>query len=154
MNRFVQLLVCTSLLATMASSLRVYPHQLAYFNELAGGPENGWRHLLGSNFDWGQDLLACRDACVSEGRALVCYLGDPPYPVDSLLSGWLRIHEESVHELPADCVLLAGISWLVRRKSPLKRAVGGQLIHVNTSCPTHVRLQRTKPVERCESKCD
>ncbi|QDU39580.1 hypothetical protein Mal4_39250 [Maioricimonas rarisocia] len=57
MNRFVQLLVCMSLLATMASSLRVYPHQLAYFSELAGGPENGWRHLLGSNCDWGQDLF-------------------------------------------------------------------------------------------------
>jgi len=57
MNRFVQLLVCMSLVATVLSTFRVYPHQLAYFNELAGGPENGWRHLLGSNCDWGQDLL-------------------------------------------------------------------------------------------------
>ncbi|MFG0334682.1 MAG: hypothetical protein ACF8TS_15100, partial [Maioricimonas sp. JB049] len=57
MSRILQILVCTSLLATTVSSLRVYPHQLAYFNELAGGPENGWRHLLGSNLDWGQDFL-------------------------------------------------------------------------------------------------
>jgi len=28
----------------------------SYFNELAGGPENGWKHLLGSNFDWGQSI--------------------------------------------------------------------------------------------------
>ncbi len=36
--------------------LRFQPHQIAYFNELAGGPENGYRHLLDSNLDWGQDL--------------------------------------------------------------------------------------------------
>ncbi|MFO1040840.1 MAG: hypothetical protein U0941_03590 [Planctomycetaceae bacterium] len=40
-----------------SSVLWHYPHQLAYFNEIAGGPLNGWRHLLGSNLDWGQDRL-------------------------------------------------------------------------------------------------
>ena len=39
------------------SSLSVYPHSLSYFNEAAGGPENGSAHLLESNIDWGQDLL-------------------------------------------------------------------------------------------------
>jgi hypothetical protein len=37
--------------------LRVHPHHLSYFNELVGGPEYGWRHLIDSNLDWGQDLL-------------------------------------------------------------------------------------------------
>jgi hypothetical protein len=41
----------------IASSLFVYPHSLAYFNESIGGPLNGPKHLLGSNFDWGQDLI-------------------------------------------------------------------------------------------------
>jgi hypothetical protein len=31
-------------------------HTLGYFNELAGGPLQGWKHLSGSNVDWGQDL--------------------------------------------------------------------------------------------------
>ncbi len=53
-----QALILVSLLATTASTLAVYPRQLAYFNELAGGPLNGPRHLLGSNVDWGQGLLA------------------------------------------------------------------------------------------------
>ncbi len=44
-------------LAIIASTLSVYPHQLAYFNELAGGSDQGRQHLLGSNLDWGQDLL-------------------------------------------------------------------------------------------------
>jgi hypothetical protein len=41
---------------TIVSSLSIYPHSLSYFNELAGGPDNGHRYLLESNIDWGQDL--------------------------------------------------------------------------------------------------
>jgi hypothetical protein len=32
------------------------PALLAFFNELAGGPSNGWRFLADSNTDWGQAL--------------------------------------------------------------------------------------------------
>ena len=39
-----------------AESWRVRPHFLAYFNQIVGGPENGWRHLVDSSLDWGQDL--------------------------------------------------------------------------------------------------
>lgn len=43
------------------SSLWIYPHSMSYFNELAGGPRNGDRHLINSNIDWGQDLFFLRD---------------------------------------------------------------------------------------------
>ena len=45
------------LLWSVASSLWIYPHSLSYFNESIGGPLNGPEHLLGSNVDWGQDLI-------------------------------------------------------------------------------------------------
>jgi len=38
------------------SVISVYPHFLAYFNELAGGPDNGYLYVVDSNLDWGQDL--------------------------------------------------------------------------------------------------
>ncbi len=38
------------------STINIYPHFLAYFNELAGGARNGHKILLDSNLDWGQDL--------------------------------------------------------------------------------------------------
>jgi len=38
------------------ASVRIHPDYLAYFNELAGGPERGSEILLDSNIDWGQDL--------------------------------------------------------------------------------------------------
>ena len=43
-----------------ASSLSIAPHDLAYVNQFAGGPGNGWRLLADSSLDWGQDLPALR----------------------------------------------------------------------------------------------
>jgi hypothetical protein len=43
------------------TALWYWPNYLTYFNELAGGPENGHKFLLDSNLDWGQDLIALRE---------------------------------------------------------------------------------------------
>jgi hypothetical protein len=48
--------VALALTFTALSALHAAPHQLAYFNELVGGPEQGYRYLGDSNVDWGQDL--------------------------------------------------------------------------------------------------
>ncbi|HEY1763709.1 MAG TPA: glycosyltransferase family 39 protein [Opitutaceae bacterium] len=40
----------------VGESVAVAPHYLAYFNELGGGPANGYLHLVDSSLDWGQDL--------------------------------------------------------------------------------------------------
>ncbi len=48
-------------------SLRLWPHQEAYFNELAGGPENGRALLVDSNVDWGQDLIALHQLLLERG---------------------------------------------------------------------------------------
>lgn len=41
-------------------TLSLHPRYLAYFNELAGGPRNGYRCLVDSSLDWGQDLKALK----------------------------------------------------------------------------------------------
>lgn len=58
-SRFVLFVLLTHIVAT---SLSTYPHHISYFNELAGGATYGHRHLLGSSFDIGQDLLYVRNA--------------------------------------------------------------------------------------------
>lgn len=40
----------------IGSSWFTAPHYLAYFNEIIGGPTNGYKYLVDSNLDWGQDL--------------------------------------------------------------------------------------------------
>jgi hypothetical protein len=53
-----------------ASTTRAGPDFISYFNELAGGPANGWRYLADSNLDWGQNRsIAARWA--EEHQALV-----------------------------------------------------------------------------------
>lgn len=39
------------------SVVSVGPSFLTYFNEIAGGPNNGYKFVVDSNFDWGQDIL-------------------------------------------------------------------------------------------------
>jgi hypothetical protein len=42
------------------SAVITYPNHLSYFNELVGGPNNGYKYLIDSNVDWGQDLPALK----------------------------------------------------------------------------------------------
>jgi hypothetical protein len=52
-----QRLLAACLAAMQAISVAVsFPRSLSYFNIAAGGSSGGWRHLVDSNLDWGQDL--------------------------------------------------------------------------------------------------
>jgi hypothetical protein len=48
--------VSACVLALAAECFATYPNYLAYFNCLAGGSRNGYKHLVDSSLDWGQDL--------------------------------------------------------------------------------------------------
>jgi hypothetical protein len=67
----------------VGGTLVQHPHHLAYFNEIAGGSRNGWRLLVDSNLDWGQDLkrLAQWLRAHPEPRLKLSYFGsaDPSY---------------------------------------------------------------------------
>jgi tetratricopeptide (TPR) repeat protein len=39
---------------------RAYPHPLTFFNQLVGGPRNGYRYLADSNLGWGQQLKSLK----------------------------------------------------------------------------------------------
>ncbi len=61
----------------IVSSVAIFPHYLAYFNELAGGPRNGYKYLVDSNLDWGQDLKGLKRYMDSHGieRIWLSYFG-------------------------------------------------------------------------------
>jgi hypothetical protein len=73
-----RLLVVLGLALHAGESLAVRPHYLAYFNALAGGPRNGFRHLVDSSLDWGQDLPGLQRWLADHpgpGEAHVAYFG-------------------------------------------------------------------------------
>ncbi|HQE91540.1 MAG TPA: glycosyltransferase family 39 protein [Anaerolineae bacterium] len=54
-------------------TLRLFPYEIAFFNELVGGPQNGHHYLIDSNIDWGQGYKALRS-----------YLAEHPGPTPQI----------------------------------------------------------------------
>lgn len=62
----------------LVESTLVRPHYLAYFNQVIGGPANGWRHLVDSSLDWGQDLPGLKrwlDTNAPDEKVFLSYFG-------------------------------------------------------------------------------
>jgi hypothetical protein len=72
--RFTCYVLCFTFFAWLVVGMaRVYPYPLAYFNELAGGSDGGYRWLVDSNLDWGQNLWGLRDWMRDAGVERVYY---------------------------------------------------------------------------------
>jgi hypothetical protein len=76
--------IAIGLLWHAGESWRARPHYLAYFNQLVGGSANGWRHLVDSSLDWGQDLPGLKRWLDANARGEPVFLsyfgtGDPAY---------------------------------------------------------------------------
>jgi hypothetical protein len=85
-------LVLWLILATIC----IYPHFLAFFNAVGGGPEEGWRILADSNIDWGQDLKGLKAWMVQED-------------VDRVRLSWFGSARPEVYDIDYD--LLPGVPY-------------------------------------------
>jgi hypothetical protein len=86
----------------VAGSVWIWPDYLAYFNELIGGPRQGYHWLGDSNLDWGQDLKGLGKFMVDHDikRIALSYFGtaDPAhYGIDYL---YLPSANSSLRYLP------------------------------------------------------
>jgi hypothetical protein len=74
------------------SVLKIYPHFLAYANEIVGGPDKVYRYTVDSNLDWGQDLKRLKK-WVEENKIEKIYLdyfggGNPKYYLGQKYESW------------------------------------------------------------------
>jgi hypothetical protein len=80
---FTRRRIAVALVLVLASwhaveALRVRPHYLTYFNQLAGGPAGGHRFFTDSSLDWGQglpDLKTWLEANRGNQRIFLSYFG-------------------------------------------------------------------------------
>jgi len=107
-NKFLKLLVIFLLSWHAAEALKVFPDHLAYFNEFAGGPSNGYRYLRDSNVDWGQDLKGLGEYVRRQGYPEVVLLtlapSDPRQygiPARSFEDDELRVPRKTVYAIGA-----------------------------------------------------
>lgn len=89
-------------------TLLVSPYFLSYFNELGGGVWNGWKYVVDSNYDWGQDLLRLKTFVEENNieRIAVDYFGggSPSFYIGEAYVPW-------TYESPSPAQ--SGIEWFV-----------------------------------------
>ena len=117
---------------SLTSALLVYPHHLAYFNEFSGGSSRGHLHLLGSSFDWGQDLLEVSQwASGHQNCRPVNLLSQTRFNVFHLLNGCCFPEEIAgdVPRLPGAGTLIFSQAMLVGDSWPVAHPLG--YCHIN-----------------------
>jgi hypothetical protein len=77
--RLARVAAAAMLVLLAAETAMAWPNYLAYFNPLAGGTSNGYKHVVDSSLDWGQDLPALKrwlDGHSPSGTPVyLCYFG-------------------------------------------------------------------------------
>lgn len=128
-----------SILINFFSFYKITPYQIAYFNELVGGPNNGYKYLIDSNLDWGQGLKELagylKKNNINEpiylsyfGTASPEYYGinfkNLPYSCSQNISGYIAISVNNLilpfgnfQNFPYD---VNGFKWLLNDQ-PIKR---------------------------------
>jgi len=96
------------------SVISVYPHFLSYFNEIIGGPKNGYLYVVDSNLDWGQDLKRLT-TWVNENKIEKIYVnyfggGDPSYYLKEKYMPWWGTNPSS--DFPKGNYLAVSASFL------------------------------------------
>jgi hypothetical protein len=104
---------------------RIFPYHLAYFNELIGGPDQGYRYLRDSNIDWGQDLKGVAEWAKEQGSPEVVLETISPVDLRKAYGvPWRTLTEPELRE-PGPHVyafgvhLIDGIDW-VHRYRPVR----------------------------------
>ena len=79
------------LLWLAVGTLATLPYPLTFFNEIAGGPANGYRALVDSNLDWGQNLWDLKAWMAAHGISHVAYAHYSPARPDTygIEADWL-----------------------------------------------------------------
>jgi len=110
----------------MIPAISIFPNYLSYFNLAAGGPKEGYKWLIDSNLDWGQDLPALKEYMEDQGikKIKLGYFGrvDPEiYGIDYELAG----------TEPGQGVYAISINYLVGRPYYLLKANQRELIYAD-----------------------
>ncbi len=97
----------------------VYPHFLSYFNQFAGGINDGYHYAVDSNYDWGQDLkrLAKWTNDNDIKKIGVDYFGggNPKYYLGDKVEYWQSAKNNPKYE---------SIEWLAISVNTLQNAFG------------------------------
>jgi 4-amino-4-deoxy-L-arabinose transferase-like glycosyltransferase len=108
------LILFVLILWQIISVIAISPHFLSYFNEIAGGPQNGHIYTVNSNLDWGQDLKRLKKWVEEEkiDKIYVDYFGgaDTGYYLGEKVRSWQGTHDPE--KFPRGNYLAVSVSFL------------------------------------------
>jgi Flp pilus assembly protein TadD len=119
--------LCTGWL--LLATCRAHPYFIEYFNEIAGGPSNGYQWLVDSNLDWGQDAKRLKHFLDEQAMTNVdlAYFG-PDGPIDyygitarRVTSGEAYGMHSGTLVVSASYLVLPGWDWLRACHEPVAR---------------------------------
>jgi hypothetical protein len=96
-------------------TVHIYPHYLAFFNTVSGGPGNGPRYLADSNIDWGQDskkLKKYLDSTGWKGEVCLSYFGTAPPSYYGVHTVYLPETEDVERRRNVDCLAAISVTQL------------------------------------------
>jgi hypothetical protein len=127
----------------LAAIALAYPSYIAYFNEFAGGIDNGYKIAVDSNLDWGQDFKRLKTWTEKNGiqRIYVDYFGgaDPKYYLGDKYQGWWSSRNQN--ELPKGSYLAISATFLQGQRGQVKAGddlISGQYSWLNNYTPVAV----------------
>jgi len=114
LRRGLPVVLCAVALLETAESAMVYPHYLAFFNSVSGGPGNGSTYLVDSNLDWGQDLRRLRDWRQAHGNPPLClaYFGSADRAYYGLPAKELPPTWDTESRSYQDCIAAVSVTFL------------------------------------------
>ena len=130
----------------------IRPHYLSYFNHLVGGPGGGYRHLVDSSLDWGQDLPGLRTflaEVADDTPVYAAYFGAASPTYYGVKARWLYSYFQRADPTRPPVPLEAGIycisvtllqSMHMRRIGPWTPTNEQALLEHRTSVDRFVRL--------------
>lgn len=121
-------------------AISIFPNYLSYFNLAAGGPKEGYKWLIDSNLDWGQDLPGLKKYMEDKGIKTIKlgYFGR----VDPEIYG---INYELAGKEPEEGVYAISINYLVGRPYYLLKEHSRKLIYADLDY--FKRYRSLKPVD-------
>lgn len=98
----------------VAATVWAYPLYLQYYSELVGGARNGYKYLVDSNYDWGQDAKRLKRFLDARGiqHIYLDYFGTQ-YSIEYLKIPNTRVSPEQAQQIK-EGVLVVSASELVR----------------------------------------
>jgi 4-amino-4-deoxy-L-arabinose transferase-like glycosyltransferase len=103
-------IVCLALVAV--ESAAAFPRYISFFNLPSGGRSQGWKYVVDSNLDWGQDMYRLQDYLVRKGADNVCLATFSAAPPEHF-----GIHPHPIPESAAEarrqgCLMVVSLSVL------------------------------------------